>query len=74
MLISGTHLSQPGTRAACRAAIAAARAAGARVILDIDYRPVLWGLAPLADGETRYVQAPSSVSTILQDDHLPTAT
>ena len=59
VLISGTHLSQPGTYAACRAAIEAARAAGGRVILDIDFRPVLWGLAPLGDGETRYVQAPS---------------
>ena len=36
-----------------------------RVILDIDFRPVLWGLAPLGDGETRYVQAPS-VSASLQ--------
>ena len=44
VLISGTHLSQPGTYAACRAAIDAARAAGGRVILDIDFRPVLWGL------------------------------
>ena len=65
VLISGTHLSQPGTYAACRAAIEAARAAGTRVILDIDFRPVLWGLAPLGDGETRYVQAPS-VSASLQ--------
>jgi 5-dehydro-2-deoxygluconokinase len=65
VLISGTHLSQPGTYAACRAAIDAARAAGGRVILDIDFRPVLWGLAPLGDGETRYVQAPS-VSASLQ--------
>lgn len=60
VLISGTHLSQPGTYAACHAAIEAARAAGARVILDIDFRPVLWGLAPLGDGETRYVQAPAA--------------
>ena len=65
VLISGTHLSQPGTHAACRAAIDAARAAGGRVVLDIDFRPVLWGLAPLADGEKRYVQA-SSVSATLQ--------
>ncbi len=65
VLISGTHLSQPGTYAACRVAIEAARAAGGRVILDIDFRPVLWGLAPLGDGETRYVQAPS-VSASLQ--------
>src|SRR4029453_1949409 len=45
VLLPGTHLSQPGTYAACRAAVDAARAAGGRVILDIDFRPVLWGLA-----------------------------
>ena len=60
VLISGTHLSQPGTYAACRAAIEAARAAGGRVVLDIDFRPVLWGLAPLGDGEKRYVRRPVS--------------
>ena len=70
VLISGTHLSQPSTYAACCKAIGAARAAGARVILDIDFRPVLWGLAPLADGETRYVAASfvaSSLQTIIAD-------
>ena len=64
VLISGTHLSQPGTYAACRAAIEAARAAGGRVVLDIDFRPVLWGLAPLGDGETRYVQAPAASASL----------
>ncbi|WP_212758225.1 bifunctional 5-dehydro-2-deoxygluconokinase/5-dehydro-2-deoxyphosphogluconate aldolase [Usitatibacter palustris] len=55
LLISGTHLSQEGPRAACVKAVAAARAAGTRVILDIDYRPVLWGLAKPAEGDARYV-------------------
>jgi 5-dehydro-2-deoxygluconokinase len=53
LLVSGTHLSQEATYAACRTAIEAARAAGAKVILDIDYRPVLWGLAPHAQGAAR---------------------
>ena len=44
LCISGTHLSQPQTYAACVAAMRGARAAGTRVALDIDYRPVLWGL------------------------------
>jgi 5-dehydro-2-deoxygluconokinase len=65
ILISGTHLSQPTTLAACRAAIAAARAAGTAVVLDIDYRPVLWGLRPKADGETRFV-ASAAVTEVLQ--------
>lgn len=57
LLVSGTHLSSPTTHAACRAAIDAARASGARVILDIDYRPVLWGLAVHGEGASRYVRS-----------------
>jgi len=65
LLLSGTHLSQNGTRAAIDAAIVAARAAGTRIALDIDYRPVLWGLRRLGDGATRYIEA-RHVSEILQ--------
>jgi 5-dehydro-2-deoxygluconokinase len=53
LLVSGTHLSRDATRAACERAIEAARAAGARVALDIDYRPVLWGLARPGEGAER---------------------
>ncbi len=65
LLVSGTHLSQPDTRAACLAAMHAARAAGTRVVLDIDYRPVLWGLTAPGLGEKRYV-ASDDVSRALQ--------
>ena len=65
LLLSGTHLSQPGTRAACERAAALARAAGARVVLDIDYRPVLWGLTAPGLGERRYVES-ARVSEELQ--------
>jgi len=57
LLISGTHLSQPQTYDACVAAMRAARAAGTRVVLDIDYRPVLWGLTSPGLGEQRYVRS-----------------
>ena len=65
LLLSGTHLSQPNTLAACRSAVALARAGGARVVLDIDYRPVLWGLTSPGLGEQRYV-ASAAVSAQLQ--------
>ncbi len=65
LLLSGTHLSQPDTLAACRYAVALARAGGARVVLDIDYRPVLWGLTSPGLGEQRYV-ASAAVSAQLQ--------
>ncbi|WP_257572612.1 PfkB family carbohydrate kinase, partial [Janthinobacterium sp. UMAB-56] len=36
-------------------ALKLARANNVRTVLDIDYRPVLWGLSGKADGETRFV-------------------
>lgn len=65
LCVSGTHLSHPDTRAACLKAMHAARAAGTRVVLDIDYRPVLWGLTSPGLGEKRYVASPA-VSEQLQ--------
>ncbi|MCW5634428.1 MAG: 5-dehydro-2-deoxygluconokinase [Rubrivivax sp.] len=55
VVISGTHLSHPDTRAACIRAMTLARGLGRRVVLDIDYRPVLWGLTSPGLGERRYV-------------------
>jgi 5-dehydro-2-deoxygluconokinase len=55
LAITGTHLSTPGTRRASIAALAAARRHGLVRVLDIDYRPVLWGLTPRGAGENRYV-------------------
>ncbi|CAM9664490.1 unnamed protein product, partial [Phaeothamnion confervicola] len=65
LLISGTHLSHPDTREACLFAMRAAKAAGTRVVLDIDYRPVLWGLTAPGLGERRYV-ASQAVSDEIQ--------
>ena len=65
LLLSGTHLSQPGTLAACEAAIAHARRQATRIVLDIDYRPVLWGLTSPGLGEQRYVES-AAVSRQLQ--------
>ena len=55
ILMTGTHLSTPKTYDACMAAIEAAKAAGTKVVLDIDYRPVLWGLTGIGEGENRFV-------------------
>lgn len=65
LLITGTHLSRPGVEAASRRALQYARRHDARTVLDIDYRPVLWGLASRGDGETRYI-ASEEVSAHLQ--------
>ena len=66
LVVSGTHLSQIGTRAACVKAMRLAREARRRVVLDIDYRPVLWGLTAPGLGEQRYV-ASAPVSAQLQE-------
>src|SRR5258707_1002763 len=58
VLVTGTHLSRPGPAAACRRAVDLARAAGRKVIFDIDYRPGLWGLTGPGRGGDRYVAAP----------------
>jgi 5-dehydro-2-deoxygluconokinase len=55
VLINGTHLSTPGVFAASVGAANHVKAAGGRVVFDIDYRPVLWGLAPKDLGENRFV-------------------
>ena len=65
LLITGTHFSTPNTYAASVKAIEFAKAAGVKVIVDIDYRPVLWGLTSLGDGETRYIDS-DTVSAHLQ--------
>lgn len=55
LLVNGTHLSQPGVFTASLKAAEMMKAQGGRVIFDIDYRPVLWGLASKANGEDRFV-------------------
>ncbi|TSD73869.1 5-dehydro-2-deoxygluconokinase [Janthinobacterium sp. KBS0711] len=55
LLITGTHFSTSAMHAVSTQALKLARANKVRTVLDIDYRPVLWGLSGKADGETRFV-------------------
>ncbi|WP_020593399.1 bifunctional 5-dehydro-2-deoxygluconokinase/5-dehydro-2-deoxyphosphogluconate aldolase [Kiloniella laminariae] len=57
VLISGTHLSTATVAAASKKAISLAKTQGSKVILDIDYRPNLWGLAGHEAGEERYIRS-----------------
>ncbi|HEY1862115.1 MAG TPA: 5-dehydro-2-deoxygluconokinase [Roseiarcus sp.] len=57
VLVSGTHFSRTNTAAAQRKAMGIARAAGRKVVFDIDYRPNLWGLAGHGAGEERYIKS-----------------
>ena len=65
LAITGTHLSTPRVHAASSRALAFARKHGVRTALDIDYRPVLWGLTGRGDGETRFI-ADNGVTAHLQ--------
>jgi 5-dehydro-2-deoxygluconokinase len=65
LLVTGTHFSTESINKVSHRAIQLAKAAGTKVILDIDYRPVLWGLTSRGMGEIRYV-ASQGVSEHLQ--------
>ncbi|WP_386686934.1 5-dehydro-2-deoxygluconokinase [Lonepinella sp. MS14437] len=66
LAITGTHLSHPKTRNAVLTALEYAAKNNTKRLLDIDYRPVLWGLTSLGDGETRYVDS-AAVTKSLQE-------
>jgi 5-dehydro-2-deoxygluconokinase len=65
LLITGTHLSTPTVRAASLAALGFAGKHGTTRVLDIDYRPVLWGLTKRGEGANRFV-ADAAVTERLQ--------
>ena len=65
LLITGTHLSTPTVRAASLAALGHAGKHGVVRVLDIDYRPVLWGLTKRGEGANRFV-ADAAVTERLQ--------
>ena len=57
LLVTGTHFAKANTDAAQRKAMAIAKANGRKIVIDIDYRPNLWGLAGHGDGEERYIKS-----------------
>ncbi len=65
LMLSGTHFSKSNTDKAQRLAIKYAKAHGTKVVFDIDYRPVLWGVTSLGDGETRF-KADETITKHLQ--------
>ena len=70
VLVTGTHFAKANTDAAQRKAMAIAKKHGRKIIIDIDYRPNLWGLAGHAAGEERYIKSDkvtSHLQSILAD-------
>ncbi|MBP2847274.1 5-dehydro-2-deoxygluconokinase [Dickeya oryzae] len=66
LAITGTHLSHPNTREAVLTALRYARRHGVKTVLDIDYRPVLWGLTSPGDGETRFIESAAVTAQLQQ--------
>lgn len=65
LLVTGTHFARANTDAAQKKAMAIAKKLGRKIIIDIDYRPNLWGLAGHGAGEERYIRS-DKVSSHLQ--------
>lgn len=64
LAVTGTHLSTPTTRQVVQKAMRAARASATRIVLDIDYRPVLWGLGAAGEGENREAASAAATSAL----------
>src|SRR3984893_4589475 len=70
ILVTGTHFSIPEAARAQHKAIDVAKTHGGRVILDIDYRPNLWGIGGHGAGETRYARSArvtNALASVLPD-------
>ncbi|MEM7241638.1 MAG: 5-dehydro-2-deoxygluconokinase [Pseudomonadota bacterium] len=65
VVTSGTHFSTNITKAASLRALELAKKHGGERWIDLDYRPVLWGLGSKGDGETRFI-ADDTVTAHLQ--------
>jgi 5-dehydro-2-deoxygluconokinase len=55
LLVNGTHFSKRHIDGVCRHAMALAKERGTKIVFDIDYRPVLWGLTSHGLGEERFI-------------------
>ncbi|CDZ77395.1 5-dehydro-2-deoxygluconokinase [Legionella massiliensis] len=55
ILITGTALSTESMFATTLHVVELARKLGTKIIFDLDFRPVLWQLTTVGNGETRYI-------------------
>ncbi|MDI2091380.1 bifunctional 5-dehydro-2-deoxygluconokinase/5-dehydro-2-deoxyphosphogluconate aldolase [Commensalibacter oyaizuii] len=65
IVVTGTHFAQPHNEQAQRLAMKIMHENNGKVIIDIDYRPNLWGVAAIGDGEARYVKAKQVTEKLL---------
>ncbi len=60
VLVTGSFLANPVVAQTTYRVVELAKAAGVRVVLDIDFRPALWGAAPLGEGQLMAARAPAA--------------
>ncbi len=63
VLVTGIHLSREGVRAATMKVLESAKKFGLKCILDIDFRPNLWGLQGHDAGSSRWAEASERVTS-----------
>ncbi|QRN04098.1 5-dehydro-2-deoxygluconokinase [Legionella sp. MW5194] len=66
LLITGTGLSTSSMFATTRHAVNVAKKNRTAIIMDLDYRPVLWGLTDRGNGELRYLTSRRVTQTYQQ--------
>ncbi len=66
LLVTGTHLSKPGVAQAFIKAVTKAKELGLKCILDIDYRPNLWGLQGHDAGSSRWAELSEPITQAFQ--------
>ena len=65
IIINGSHFAKINTRKVCEKIINFAKKNNIKLVMDVDYRPALWGLISASQGNTMYVKS-SNVTKILQ--------
>ena len=63
VLVTGTHLSREGVRSATMKVLETAKRLALKCILDIDFRPNLWGLQGHDAGSSRWAEASEQVTS-----------
>jgi 5-dehydro-2-deoxygluconokinase len=77
LLVTGTHFARKDNDKAQRKAMRFAKKHKRKIILDIDYRPNLWGLAGHDAGDSRYIKSnkvSAHLQTVLKDCDLVVGT
>lgn len=66
VLVTGSFLTNPTVAATTHRVLDLAEAHDVRVVLDIDFRPALWGAAPLGQGQSMTAEVPAASAALAE--------